>query len=430
MRRLCWKELREQGLWFLLWLLALVTLAALGKADRYCWMDIGDTPWLLIPLALALLAGLLGYKSELAGGRASFLYSRAQLWKSLLFVKIITGIIVTLLAVGLSVLASRLCAPAAYRPFLTPAYLAASAIYMSAATGGAYLLGLCCSIVLPGLAGSIITLLFWLGMGLIIGNIQEMLAPHANDYISSIGIFCAPFIALVVLARFGLTLSWKERAVRYVLVMEIVMIGCLVVNQLPPTQRVITRIFPPSPRSASSLMSTIYFSPQGKYVIISRNDIRLWVNLATGQRVLLPQNASFEKWLDDDCMICSVAGDKPEKSYSALACVDQGQIRLTPLAGDMRTYTFRGRMQGAIPSPDGRYVILPSIDGKAARERLSVVNPHTGARQELLNLPYDFSQHRSQQAELSSHYWWQDNQTVGYYDYLTNRRLLLKVKHE
>ena len=148
MKRLFWKEWRERGLWFVLWTLSVVVLAALGESQQRGNQLTLMFPWILLPPLLALLAGLLGYGSELKGGRAAFLYSRAQLWKSLLFVKIISGLIVAVVSVTLGALAYRLTAPTVYLPLLTPEYLGKDAWATALITGSAYLFGLsrssCC----------------------------------------------------------------------------------------------------------------------------------------------------------------------------------------------------------------------------------------------------------------------------------------------
>ena len=164
MIRFFWKELHERWIWLTLWLLAVVAAAWLDKGQGFNGEPfVYNTSWTMVPMGVALLAGLGAYGSELTGERATFLYSRPISWKQLLLVKVLLGLAVALLATTLGALAMRFTIPVEYLPFATPGKLALSSVEFAGITSIAYLVGLGCSIALPGLAGSILTLLIGFG---------------------------------------------------------------------------------------------------------------------------------------------------------------------------------------------------------------------------------------------------------------------------
>ena len=425
MRRLFWKEWRERGLWFGLWILAVVVLALIRQGQDSC----GDLsyfpampPCTMWPAGLALLAGLFGYGSELKGGRVTFLYSRAQLWKSLLFVKIASGVLVTVLAVVLGALASRLTAPIAYLPQMTPAHLAQGAASMALITGCAYLLGLGCSIVLPGLAGGIVTLLLCFGLTLALQAILLKTLEHNWDtgvsYIpigTGIG---APLLALVILARFGLTLSWQSRLLRFLLTAGVAMVCGLAISLLPPARHLLARLAP-----SPNVINTFCISPDGRAAFIL-DTVRgmqqpQWWQLDTGRHVELPTsgyiNCTSARWITvDDVLYTNF--DVTGKNIFYLAHQDHGQVHDTPLALDSEYMD----VAHAYPSPDGTRVLLPDID------KLALVNLQTAA-------VWQYAIDRKEEQQFRHYHldtvcWWQDNHTIGYDDPKTGKRMLVKVE--
>ena len=170
MRRLLWKEWQERRLWMALWVLIGVVTTVLGKGQRITNTYDIDMSWIMLTTAAAMLAGLGGYGSELHGERATFLYSRAITWKQILTAKLLLGVFNVVVSVIINAITGQLLLPVEYHPLVTPHSLVIGALIMAGFTGAVYLIGLACSTVLPGLAGSLLVLIGWFALGSSIDN--------------------------------------------------------------------------------------------------------------------------------------------------------------------------------------------------------------------------------------------------------------------
>lgn len=414
MKRFFWKEWRERALWFTLWVLSVVVLAALGVGQRFTGNFGDSTEWFMLPVGLALLAGLLGYSSELRGERATFLYSRALLWKPLLAAKVLSGLMVTVLAVTLGAVACYLAIPEAYHMVVTPTSLAAGAAEMAAFTGVAYLLGLCCSIVLPGLAGSIITLLIWVGMYLLVVEYRYSATPGVAVF----GLLASPLVALVVLARFGLTLTWVQRLLRFVLITGNVMAVGVLLDLLPGVRSTVVDAM-----SSGSSIEQVRVSPDGQYAVIDQYGDKPSVELlqlATGRRErLLPSNISFARWLTNDCAL--LTGELPTDSEHTTSGPEQTLMSIINGRPSLLSVYIP---ETVYVSPDGTRLLT------ADSTQLVVIDPRSGAEQEVRRISIKRIRTKAPRPlpGLSSQCWWQDNHTIGYIDPFTGKRVLAPVR--
>ena len=306
MRALLWKEWHERRYWLLLFALAEVGAGFFASAQSPFRWGQNASPWILLPVALALLAGLGTYGSELTGGRATFLYSRALCWKQVLLAKVLLGVSVLVAAPVLTALMLPRYVPAPYLPFMTPANLLLGALWVILLTGTAFFIGLGCSIVLAGLAGSILVLLGYLGLFLLISTLYQHL-PGNPMLIHSIGFCCAPLLAAVVIARFGITLSPGARLRRFALVLFFpVVAGCLL--ELLPQARTFgedpaqtaynfTPIMSPSGvyayavclgKDAKWLKVPFEFYACGLWSVKDANQPNYWVSIANKRCILPP----------------------------------------------------------------------------------------------------------------------------------------------
>ncbi|MHB9107866.1 MAG: ABC transporter permease [Armatimonadota bacterium] len=309
MRRLLWKEWQERGWWLLLWLLGMVVISALGLGFTPISVSATSVWATLMPL-LAVLSGLAGFGSELKGERALFLFSRAVSWKQVLAAKVLFGVIAALVISIISTAASALCCPEIYRSFITPASLGGELLVLAAITGIPYLIGLACSIVLPGLAGSVLVLLA--GFGLFAGAIYVNSELHQQSTVFlQWALLLVPVTLTVVIARFGLTLSLRERITRAAVIMVGLVAVPLLLDISPLGNALQKRRFPNHPYSAVSV------SPSGQYQYLqighyniggtpgkNRYDHR-WV--AGGRRFDLPypqdDDCYWRRWLDGDLLV-------------------------------------------------------------------------------------------------------------------------------
>ncbi|HEY3380103.1 MAG TPA: hypothetical protein VGL77_21725 [Armatimonadota bacterium] len=401
MKRLLWKEWRERWLWFVLWFVAVLGTAALGEGQQFCGS--GSTPlssWIVLPAGLAALAGLRGYNSELQGNRATFLYSRAQLWGRLLAAKALPGLGVAVVAAALGALVCRVTAPAAYLPFVTPAHLAQGALEMAGITGGLYLLGLSCSIVLSGLAGSIIALLLWFGLVFLSGQTVAIVFHGGYVRMFVFALCAAPVVALAVIARFGLTLSWEQRLKRFVLILVLVSLTGGLLNAIPYVRTFVSGVT----GEAEEEQPVGYLSPRGSNAIydgnLRRRYVTVWINLASGRQQALNKHAdvwmSASHWLSDDCLLLQTnENDNPFH----LGCWRDGKVTLT------RIPTKEINARALYFSPDGTRLLWEDWP------QLKLINPQTGVITVIAKLPPARAERRD---GMMNRCWWQDNRTVGY----------------
>jgi len=418
MRRLLWKEWHERRLWLALWAAATVVTAALGIGQS----GLGAMPeaWFQLPLALAVIAGLGGYGSELKGERATFLYSRNISWKAVLAAKLLPGLATAVLAPALGALAILVFSPPEYHHLLTPGALASGALTVAGFSGAGFLVGLGCSIILHGLAGSMLALFIGIAAVSVYGFLLYEVLGISSAEISVMPAFlAAPFIALAIIARFGIALSGAARLRRFLLVLLGLFLLCLVIDLSPPFRAYARSLVHDDTYTNTSL------SPTGHYALVTktRNEksSRYFLDLRNGKRYPAPAaifpNNGATSWLNDDYL--SIQRDK-NREPSMLTVV-----RFT--ANGPRTLTFSGLdFYGTryLLSPDAKRLLLAKWDD------LTVCDLETGAQRTLLRLPRPprrLPRAKAKPTPYLEDYWWQANNVVGYLDPVTKKRILVRV---
>ena len=197
--RCLWKELRERRWWAICWALALLALSLLMHAQHFCG-DTGGTSlwpptWGALPPLLAGIVGLGGYGSELRRGRALFLFSRAVHWQQLLLAKVLYGAIIILGAPAAACLFRLTCAEP-YRHLVTLSHVLAGIGALAWPMALCYLGGLACSVVLPGLAGGVLTIVSIALAYLLALSGGEVIAAFGKPFINDAALFGAPFAML------------------------------------------------------------------------------------------------------------------------------------------------------------------------------------------------------------------------------------------
>lgn len=425
MRQLLWKEWQERRLWLLLWAVAEVGTGVIAQTQSPFGMQQSvwelTASWLPLPTVLALLAGLGAYGSELTGARASFLYSRALSWKQVLLAKVLLGLTAVVGAPLLTAVIQCLCAPAQYRPFMTPAHLLLGMLWVILLTGIAFFIGLGCSIVLPGLAGSALALLGYVGISYLAVSMVQLLGyrPQVLTMIFLVifgaAILAAPLLAAIVIARFGLTLSPGARVCRFTLLLIIPIIaGALL---LLTSQQYQFGDQPPQLSSvcAKSVMSPSGWSTYAEWVVQNSTLQAYWVDLA-GQRCLpLPSDQSFLAWTDNDCLLTKTDQQKTDLHGRAHR-ESADDCTITWLKnGQLRSHHFAiGQAYYTLPSPDGAKILF--LTGKD----IVVYDLHTEKMQRFsVGWPKNYC-----------HCWWQTVDVIGYTDPYTGQRVLVKLGKE
>lgn len=219
MKRLLWKELREKRVL----VLALIASASgpiiFGDnykllSDSFTAVNTNPLGWIALSIFAALCLGTSAHSSEL-GGTADFARSRPISWKKLLAAKLIIGAASVLLAVVLAVVTFRIMLPARYFAFFNPAGLAPGIKWMLVTLGLSYLLGFICSVIVPSVMGGLAICLL-----LLFSFVIELLW-YQNAHLTPIAWWSFLFrlvgaaVAVVLISRFGMTLSASYRALRF-----------------------------------------------------------------------------------------------------------------------------------------------------------------------------------------------------------------------
>jgi len=120
----------------------------------------------------------------------------------------------------------RLMCPAPYLPFLPFSQIAAGFVGIGLAMTMPYLFGAACSVVLPGVVGSLLTMLVIAVLTGLDVALTLMLFGYGPDWVvvSALSWTGGAIVAALVIVRFGFTLSVAQRIRRY----AFVMLGCVV----------------------------------------------------------------------------------------------------------------------------------------------------------------------------------------------------------
>jgi hypothetical protein len=213
MTRLIWKEYREKRLWLPALAASVVGVVIAGQGYTYCGEIGAFTSWIALSLLSAFLLGAGAHSSELTGGTADLLYSRGASWKRALLSKLAVGAAMILLASALGAITYYFLRPEPLARFATFDRLALGFAYASLLMGAAYVVGFACSTALPGAFGGALTAL---GMAGVMAMHAGVLAQgNRREMYCLTGWTVGPVVAAIVTARFGLTLTMRERAIRY-----------------------------------------------------------------------------------------------------------------------------------------------------------------------------------------------------------------------
>jgi len=408
MRRLLWKEWRERAVWVLPWAAATIITAVLGVGLRPCGPGTMLSPWMALPPALALLAGLGAFSSEQVGSRASFLYSRALSWKQVLSAKVLFGLLAALGIGLLAALACRLLLPATYHPFMTPANLSLGVLETAGLALSAYLIGLCCSIVLPGPAGGLLVLLLWLGAGIMSMQLAVYLQHDADQLrllFVPVAMLLAPVPTAVIIARFGLTLHATARFLRFALVLPVLITTGFLLDHTPLAkvgQRYCEVLFHPT--GTTTLVSV---SPSGSFACAREyagGPVRgYWILRADGRRLPLPAAQEYT-WLEGDLL---------------LACKDTSDHSGRR---DLQVFWWDGRLESRLfskmkfnriyPSPDRKTLLLVTYHD------LKLIHLDSGDKRVLKNI----------NAGGTIIAWWESDTVIGYLERETGQRRFIDVR--
>lgn len=234
MKALLWKEYREKRLWVLMLTASAVLIIARGIGYTFIstggLLDFTGGNWsdqCMIPMLVALFFGAGAFSSEIDKS-AQFLFSQPVSWKKLVAAKLIVGIGVIAASAVLTAVIYRLVCPEQYARFATPEHLGLGVVWAVVVTGIPYLIGALFSTVLPGGAGVIVGVVVY---GLMIAHFalyQSLLRESRVVPFSFLGWLIAPVAAMLVTARYGLTLQTADRIRRY----AITVLGVLALSVL------------------------------------------------------------------------------------------------------------------------------------------------------------------------------------------------------
>jgi hypothetical protein len=265
MRRWLWKELRERGGWGLCWLAAIVAAGIGVSASVTCYgghalLRVGGGAAVL----LAVLLGSTAYASETLPGRAIFVFARPVAWWRPLLGKVLSAALFILAGLLIAVLWYKLGGPERYRPLFTAEKMLLVLAIGLGALLVPYLVAMCCSVVLTGITGGIITfcavLLVLLGE-FAVSNVFQAFGSMPNVAVATVmKLIASTLLALlcagVPLMHFGLTLTVHERVKRFALVFAAALAVLLTAGAL---------LRAPQPGDGTGV-SQAALSPDGRYL--------------------------------------------------------------------------------------------------------------------------------------------------------------------
>lgn len=412
-RRLLWKEWRERRIVVAALAAAAIAPVVFGSGLSFSG-DIGAfSPWLLLPVALAIRLGTGMYASDGDQDSGDFLFSRPVGWKAVAAAKILPGLAVVLAACVLAALAYILFAAPQYRPHITDERLAAGAAFLAFGAVAAFAGGYASSALTPGKGGSIMVFagLWALTVVSAFANltVRRQLRHPDSDYqiISAAAWYVGAFVAAILVTRFGLTAGFRYRLRVYALCIAAafaVLIPAEIAYNAWHTPRQTARMPGVDPDSRLTQEDYLSISPDGRYGISSAGSSMHLVQIAglevkplkrlprpgqfygTGQRAFwTPDGIAY--WAHEDGLMVA----DPARRKAAF-------IPMNLWAGDL------------LPSPDGRYLIY-------AAWAVSTDQAHT-----VVDLRAAKALEGTVRA--SGNPWWQTADTVGYTDMQKRKRFV------
>lgn len=233
MKTLIWKEYREKRNWF--WLLF---AAIIFPALVFCFQTpfVGELSLrknailygsfnIFINIA-ALSFGLITYKNDITADTACFLMARPINWKKILLAKVFVGLSILLISISIGAIIYLLSVPNLYRPAMEPISILDGIFSTFLISSLYYFAGFASSILLPGFLGSLLVFIVNLALPSIIFIIIEYFRmEYKNPFLPS---YIAIVTALILISRFGITLPFKIRAMKYTMIVLAIVIPLVI----------------------------------------------------------------------------------------------------------------------------------------------------------------------------------------------------------
>ena len=425
MRRLLWKEWQERRLWIAAWLLAGMALTALGKGQQMCEATGTESAWMMVLPLMALLAGLGGYGSELRGGRAAFLYSRAVTWKQTLAAKLLLGLAAVIVSVLLNAAAGMLLLPAEYCHLITPHSLFAGIWVIAGLSALFFILGLAGSVVLPGLAGGLLVVVAWV-------VIFSLLAQFGNQKpaFGPILLLLAPLLGGLLLARFGVTLHGAARLRRFAFVVLILGVVGAATDYTSTGRWLYNKLdalFSTPPPKQSFYNAR--FSPDARYlsadVILKNRMVPGLIRLSDGRFSFAESKSLSEsRWLDNNSFIFLTQDNRLHDGRPQHDLVLMQWQGAKPQTTRIKDAGYQELKYLAL-SPNGRRLLIGGY------RELMLCDLTTGQTRALVKANRTKLSLLSRREPGKQHglywCWWQTNDTVGYLDPYTKQRVLVPL---
>lgn len=340
LRRLLWKEWREQRFWLLGLVVLTAVLMAFGSTLQFVGGQSGSADWLVLLVLAAAAVGGGSFTSEISRKRSDFLMARPVHWALIPTAKALIGLAGLILTVLAAALLARPLIPEAYQHFVEPVgHVVTGSLLLAAITGMGYAAGFVFSAGVGGIFGSLqILTAAGVLMALAMVGISEVSGRMLENRALLICMGAAALLALLYICRFALTAPLKRRLAVYAISIAAgLLIGALIdyARSVP----------------ASGYHYWVNVSPAGTYAFAQG---RL-VDLRTS-RVVKPDihrtgtpdpnrtNSSDLRivedgtWLDDERLVWESAGEL---------------FVLDAPAGRIMTVQLPGSSSFLLPSPDG-----------------------------------------------------------------------------
>ena len=422
MIRLLWKELREKRIWALILAISAIGPIIFGQSYTYLGEFANISGWSWFSILAAALLGTNTYSSEIAKGAVDFLYSRPISWKKILFSKVIAGLVIIIITSLLTAITYKLFVPEQYAKFATMPRLGVGIGQAFLILGYAYMVGIVCSVVLPGILGGVLT---FFGLIALFSIEMAVLESYPLDYVYEwvmIGWAFGALIATIMIARFGITLRIPARIVRYLTVVILIVVCTTTIGFV--FERPINRILNPMDSNWESI------SPDGKYALVTatapyKNRKRYhgtWmVRLSDGKRTIISSTivGNYALWCKPGMFVAGY-----EHRIYKIQMDAQGKIHTRKLKLDIGSPIL-------LPSPDCKLMLLAS----AYRGKHSSTPPPAPPKAlrtralDRANVKLEFvevDQLRKLPLTIigARRYWWQSNTKVGYIDLNGNRHIV------
>lgn len=272
MKRLLWKEFREQWVWGIILAVSLVVLGALAHAQRFAGMSFSIIGLMVYVPIISVIVGAGAYSSELTGNRADFVYTRPIPWHRLLLAKVLFGVITVISSAMISSIIIRFTTPAPYLPFATPMNLLSGAIPLMVVALIAYFVGLCFSTTLPGIAGGVIALISSIFIILIAGVASaDVKGEHAIIYFwLIIGGLLGAIYAGIKTVKSGLTLPTRDRVIRFACIYMLFLAVMWIARLVTPNDIISSHV--------PDAYQQMVFSPSAEYALmyVGRSQSVVW----------------------------------------------------------------------------------------------------------------------------------------------------------